>query len=290
MMPEEYFKSCESVNRKRYGSLHAFFVNDLSAREAADTSGYRLSFFYSLIRDFRQYLKEGHREDFFLKEPVLCRKPDRDDDLNGLIIRFLKKNFSAEDIAGTVNSKSYEVSCGYVFRIPDEAGFARLPGRSEDAKKHLGLPPLKAPVTEKLTWETEKFHSSHTGLLAFLPVIFRYGIHCLIERSSCPSTRTAGRLSAILCFPALKLSGIRRYSQDDLRCTDRGPGLFAGLNTLPKTARFCSCSSRVDSAMNLSFLKELHRERLKHGLLPDTSNPDFTDIPCSLYLQSEKKR
>jgi hypothetical protein len=60
---------------------------------------------------------------------------------------------------------------------------------------------------------------------------------------------------------------------------DRGLGLFAGLNTLPKTAWFSSYSSRVDSEMNLSFLKDLHQEWCKHGLLSDTSNLDFTTIP-----------
>jgi hypothetical protein len=60
---------------------------------------------------------------------------------------------------------------------------------------------------------------------------------------------------------------------------DRGMGLFAGLNVLPKTAWFSSYSSRVESSMNLSFLKELHREWSNQGLLSDTSNLDFTTIP-----------
>jgi hypothetical protein len=56
-------------------------------------------------------------------------------------------------------------------------------------------------------------------------------------------------------------------------------GLFAGLNVLPKTAWFSSYSSRVDSQMNLSFLKELHQLWCENGLLSDTSNLDFTTIP-----------
>ena len=60
---------------------------------------------------------------------------------------------------------------------------------------------------------------------------------------------------------------------------DRGLGLFAGLNVLPKNAWFSSYSSRVDSAMNLSFLRELHKVWTKHGLLSDTVNLDFTTIP-----------
>ena len=52
----------------------------LSAAEAAAKFGYRLSAFYSLVRDFSKYLKEGHPEDFFFKDTVSGRKPGKDDD------------------------------------------------------------------------------------------------------------------------------------------------------------------------------------------------------------------
>jgi len=188
-------------------------------------------------------------------------------------------NFSAEDIVGIANSKSYEISYGYVYNTLRAAGFARLPRRSDLLKKQLKLPALKAPVAEKLAWDKEKFFSSHTGLFAFLPVIIRYGIHSIIEHSSYPFTRTISRMSSILCFLALKLSSVKRYSHDDLWCMDRGMGLFAGMNVLPKTAWYSSYSNRVDSAMNLSFLKELHKVWCSHDLLSDTSNLDFITIP-----------
>ena len=279
MKPEEYFDFCPSVNKKRYDALHAFFVNRRPATEVAQTYGYTLTSFYSLVRDFRKYLKEGHPEDFFFKDTDWGRKGGKADDLREMIINLRKMNFSAEDIVGIANSKDYEVSYGYVYKVLREEGFARLPRRSDKIKKQMELPPIKAPAAEALSWEAEKFHSSHTGLFAFLPIIFRYDIHRIIERSAYPSSRTVNKLSAILCFLALKLSNVKRYSHDDLWCMDRGMGLFAGLNVLPKTAWFSSYSSRVDSAMNLSFLKELHRQWCRHGLLSDTSNLDFTTIP-----------
>ena len=60
---------------------------------------------------------------------------------------------------------------------------------------------------------------------------------------------------------------------------DRGLGLFAGLNVLPKTAWLSSYSSRVTTEMNTSFLKQLHRIWTEHELLSDTVNLDFTTIP-----------
>jgi hypothetical protein len=279
MTPEEYFIFNQSVNKKRYDALHDFFVGRLSAVDVANRYGYTPSSLYSLIRDFRSYLKEDHREDFFFKETILGRKPGKEDDLKDLIISLRKMNFSAEDIVGIANASSYEVSYGYVYSVLSKVGFARLPRRSDLSKKQLELPAIKAPVAEKLTWETEKFFSSHTGLFAFLPIIVRYGIHRIIERSSYPFTRAIGRTSSILCFLALKLSDVKRYSQDDLWCMDRGMGLFAGLNVLPKTAWYSSYSSRIDSSMNISFLKELHKVWCSYGLLSDTSNLDFTTIP-----------
>jgi hypothetical protein len=60
---------------------------------------------------------------------------------------------------------------------------------------------------------------------------------------------------------------------------DRGMGLFAGLNVLPKAAWFTSYSDRVTPDMNYRFLKELHSIWLNNGLLDDTANLDFTTIP-----------
>jgi hypothetical protein len=160
-------------------------------------------------------------------------------------------------------------------------GFTRLSRRTikEKTKLTTKIENIKASVAAKLGLEPEKFTSTNTGLLVFLPIIFKYGIHKAIERSCYPSTKVINKMSSILCFLALKLSNIERYSHDDIWCNDRGMGLFAGLNVLPKTAWYSSYSSRVDSNINLAFLKELHGIWVEHGLLSDTVNLDFTTIP-----------
>ena len=279
MTPEKYFEFHQSVSKKRYDALHDFFVNNRPAAEVAKKYGYTLSTFYSLIRDFRKYLKEDHSEDFFFKDAALGRKPRKKDDLKELVISLRKKNHSVEEIVSIAQSMSYQTSYWTVYKILSQEGFAHLPRRSAMQKKQTALLPMKAPVAEKLELKPEKFQSSHTGLLVFLPIIYKYGIHRLIERSGYPFTKAINSLSSILCFLALKLSGVKRYSHDDLWCVDRGMGLFAGLTVLPKTAWFSSYSSRVEPQMNLSFLKALHQKWCEHGLLSDTSNLDFTTIP-----------
>jgi len=279
MTPEEYFNSQQSVNKKRYDALRAFYVDKRTASEVAASSGYTTGSVYALTNEFRDYLKEDHKEDFFFKDVTLGRKSSQNDELKELIINLRKKNHSIEEIITIANSKSYQTSYHAVYEVLDKEGFSRLPRRKANEKKQLEHPTIKAPVAEKLKNEAEKFHSSNTGLLIFLPIIYKYGIHSLIERSSYPFTKTINRLSSILCFLALKLSGVKRYSADDMWCMDRGMGLFAGLTVLPKTAWLSSYSSRAVSDMNLSFLKQLHHLWCENRLLSDTSNLDFTTIP-----------
>jgi len=259
--------------------LRAFFFEKRPAEEVANTYGYSLSSFYSLTRDFRRHLKQNPMEDIFFKEVVLGRKENKQEGLEDMIIGLRKHNFSTEDIVGIVNSKGYNVSYGYVYKLLNSEGFARLPRRGRQEKKKLLLPKIKAPIAGMLDFRNEKFHSASTGIFAFLPFIKKYGIDKVITDSSYPSTKSIDKLSSILSFVAIKLSNVKRYSDDDMWCMDRGLGLFAGLNVLPKSAWLCSYSSRVTKDINMDFLKNLHNVWLDHGLLSDTCNLDFTTIP-----------
>jgi transposase len=279
MEAEEYFKTQEIVNKKRYDALRTFFVDGLSAQEVARQYGYTTASLYSLIRDFRSWLQTEKKEDFFFKDIRFGRKEVINNDLKELIISLRKLNFSTEDILAIAHSKNYPISYGYVYNLLKNEGFARLPRRSASEKKQLEFPSMKAPVACKLKMENEKFHSTNTGLFVFLPIIISYGIDKAISSSHYPYTRDIGKLSSILSFVALKLSNVKRYSDDDLWCMDRGLGLFAGLNVLPKAAWLSSYSSRVTTDMNTSFLKSLHQIWTETGLLSDTVNLDFTTIP-----------
>jgi hypothetical protein len=280
MEPAEYFSNLEIVNKKKYDALRAFFFEKRPAAEVAGTYGYSLPAFYSLTRDFRLHLKQDHQEDLFFKEVVWGRKEYKPEGLNDMIVGLRKQNFSVEDIVGVVNSKGYKVSYAYVYHILNKEGFARLPRRSRPEKSSLELPKITAPVAGALDLLVEeRFHSSATGIFTFLPLIRQYGLDEAIAASSYPGTKDIDKLSSILSFIALKLSDIRRYSDDDLWCMDRGMGLFAGLNVLPKSSWLSSYSSRVTKEMNLAFLRSLHQIWSSHGLLSDTCNLDFTTIP-----------
>ena len=99
MMPEDYFNNQQLVVKKKYDALYKFFKDKLPASQVAEMYGYTKVSFYSLIRDFRKHLKEHPTEDFFFKEVVMGRKPNKNDELKELIIKLRKKNFSVENTA-----------------------------------------------------------------------------------------------------------------------------------------------------------------------------------------------
>ena len=276
----QYFFECNSSVKKKYDALRDFYFQGHKAADVAKKYGYTLSAFYSLSKEFRSHLKAEEGDSFFFRRTFSRRKPTQQTNaLNDLIIRLRKQNYSSENIVTIANSKNYNISYGYVYQLLKNEGFARLPRRSNEFKSKQTTPKIKAPIASTLKLRDESFSTSTAGLLCFSPIIAKYEIDTLISNSAYPGTSLISKLSSIMSFLAIKLVGTRRYSGDDLWCMDRGSGLFAGLNVLPKTAWFSSYSHRVSRGMNISFLKSLHLLWVKHDLLSDTSNLDFTTIP-----------
>jgi len=280
MTPEEYFNRMNPPIKKQYDALRDFFHYRQKAETVASKYGYTVQSFYWMVHDFRSRLEHPCDTDLFFKEKILGRKPiERSNEIESFIIKLRKFNYSCDDIVVMGQSQGYDLRYNYVYNLLKEQGFAPLYRRSKKEKTQLENPLEKAPRSEALENRIEQFSSGNIGILCFLPLIRKYGIDTAIEQSKYPQTSQMSSLSSILSFLALKLSNVKRYSKDDLWCMDRGSGLFAGLNVLPKTAWFSSYSDRVNREMNHDFLKRLHKIWYKHGLLTDTWNLDFTTIP-----------
>jgi len=281
MKPQCYFSGPLSGPHKKYLAMRAFFHQGKEAAEVAREFGYNKSTLYGMTRDFRKHLREKPGEDPFFQSAKRGRKARENiQELNQLIFSLRKQNYSVEEIVTMLNAQGHTVSYGYVFPLLKAEGFTRLPRRPNAYKQEQELPKkLEAPKSLMIKFFPERFSTETAGLLLFLPCIQRYGIDKAILRSTYPETRQIPKLNSILCFLALKLSNIRRYSTDDKWCMDRGSGLFAGLNVLPKAAWFSSYSHRVTREMNLTLLRDLHGIWKENGLLGDTVNLDFTTIP-----------
>ena len=248
-------------------------VKKKPAQEVAQKFGYTVLTLYSLVRDFKKNLNNNPEKLFFIETHVGPKHHAEHDEVKNLVILLRKKYLSVPDIKSILDSQNKKISEKQIYNILHAEGFARLPRRNETIRN--SMPSLAqivtAPKSQLLANSQEEFNTQGAGVLCFLPFIKSYGIDKLIESSSYPGTKAIPTLNSILAFVALKLSNVRRYTADDLWCMDRGLGLFAGLNVLPKAAWYTSYSHRVTRDMNLSFLKQLHTLWNQHGLLSDTA-------------------
>ena len=278
MEPIDFFQNPQTIAQKQYEALRMFFVEKKSASEVAHKFGYTYRGFTTIVSNFRKELKREDGKNLYFNELKPGRK-EVEQESKETIINLRKKYYSVEDIKVALDSKGFKISEKSIYNIIREQGFARLPRRQKLTKQSLEATGLKAEKTVALTFAPESFKSASAGILCLLSYIKKYGISEIIEASDFPGTTQISKTSSILAFIALKASNVRRYTADDLWCMDRGLGLFAGLNVLPKAAWFSSYSHRVTTDMNFKFLKALHANWQRLGLLGDTSNLDFTTIP-----------
>ena len=189
----QYFALPDKPLHRQYIALRSFLYDGNSAETVAAEYGYTVSTVYTLARDFKAKLRlcSEHGEDPFFQTLSPGRKMcDRDDELVEMILSFRKKQLSIPDIKIFLDGKGYNVSEGFIYRICDENGFARLPKRSKLQRQELMQSSgyanvLQAPVSVVLPFsEKEQFSSKGVGVLCFLPFIKAYGIDKAILAST----------------------------------------------------------------------------------------------------------
>ena len=276
----EFFLQPQNLFQKQYEALRMFYFEKKTAKEVAEKFGYTYRGFTTLAYNFSKKIKENKPENIFFREFKKGKKQETQTaGARELIIETRKKYYSVEDIKVVLDAQNMQVSSKTIYNIISSEGFARLPRRSKLVKKQLEEIKITPAKSVMLDFSKETFTNSSAGILSLLPYIKKYGIDTLIEKSDYPQTKQIGKINSILSFIALKASDIKRYTADNMWCMDRGLGLFAGLNVLPKATWFSSYSHRVTREMNLSFLKLLHNKWVSEGLLCDTVNLDFTTVP-----------
>jgi hypothetical protein len=277
----DFFLNPNSVAQKQYEALRLFFVEKTPAKVVAKKFGYTYRGFTTIVSEFRKDLNNGLAPELFFVDKKKGRKrPSHIEQANDIIVSLRKTNHSVDEIKVVLDSKDYNICSKTIYNILKEEGFSRLMRRTKSNKVQLQCPQIPAEKSVSLEFDkTEEFKSNSAGILCLLPYIEKFGIRKIIEESGYPFSSQIGRLSSILSFIALKASNARRYTADNLWCMDRGTGLFAGLNVLPKAAWFTSYSHRVTSDMNRNFLLELNKLWVSQGLIGDTANLDFTTIP-----------
>ncbi len=216
MDSKQFFLEPENIIQKQYEALRAFYTGELTAQEAAEKYGYKLSSFYSLSRDFKKKLEFEGAQQFFVTRSVGRKPMDNMDEIQNLIIKLRKKYLSVPDIKAVLDVQGHGVSEKYVYNQIKKDGFERLPRRAISTREQISSQiKLKAPKSFMLDFSSEAFSvQSGLGVLCLIPFIQQYGIDRLIQASNYPETQVINKFCSIMSFVALKLSNARRYRKN----------------------------------------------------------------------------
>lgn len=275
------------ITHKRYEAMRALCLDRLKSKEVAKRFGYSLSTINAMKRDFIKAINKGEVESsyFFITHTPGKHKDAHKAKVKEIIINLRKQNYSILDIKGVLHTEDsrYRVSHDYIHRLLAQEGFVRLPRRTQIERRRVSAKVIKAPKSCPIDWREDNgktFYSERgIGILPFLPLLSWLNVDQWIESAGYPETSELNRVQSVLSFIALKLSGHNRYSQDDLWAMDRGFGLFAKLNVLPKNGTLSSYSYRTTRRMNRRFLTAMFHRLKGLGLLNGVVNMDFTTIP-----------
>ncbi|MBC8457837.1 MAG: transposase [Deltaproteobacteria bacterium] len=279
MNEKDLFNHPRNPHQRHYEVLRAFYVDGLSAKEAAEKFGYALSTFYAIKRTFEQ---RGLSILFAESQPGPKHAPKKNACIKR-VIELRKLNYSIYDIQAQLKQEGYSLSHTKISEILTEQGFAKLRRRTQQEKSAKKNPKrINASPSYVLTFELKEreFSTDCGGLFLFLPLLCELVLPEMIAAAEYPGTEQIPALNYFLSFLALKLLDKERLSHVDDFSFDEGAGLFAGLNVLPKSAALSSYSYSVTRNMNLKFLAKLVEKLLPDDLLPfEFFNLDFHSVP-----------
>lgn len=275
--PENFFLNPKTSGQRQYEALRSFYVEHLHGKEVVRRYGYTYASFNSL----KQRFKKGDIE-FFVTPPRGPKGSRIDPDVRKTIIEYRKRGVSSGQIVEILETLNTPASLSSVARVLQEEGFPKLARRTQ---LKIGLTKDNTIVPQTATtldpngldgWEGD---CAVGGIFLMAPLLEHFGIPKLIQQSKMPSSAKISALNYVFSMLALKLIGKERLSQIDDFNFDRGLGLFAGLNVLPKCTAISTYSYRLSGSHIRHFMKAFvtQQNKLKtYG--SDTINLDFHTI------------
>jgi transposase len=279
MRDENFFLHPVHEWQRRYEALRASFVDRLPAKVVADRFSYSVTY-VNLLRhlfahekiDFSEPLPEGK-----------TRRHRIDAATRAKIRNWREHRLTAGEITGLLSEEGVEVSVRTVERVLAEEGYTRLPRRTR-LKLAMTVKGAQVPaVAQRISLvdvSQRPFDSDAAGIFLFAPFIEKLNLLKVVEEAGLPGTKAIPALSYLLSFLALKLLGTERYAHISEHAFDPGPGLFAGLNVLPKCTAISTYSYSLDGVhllrLQQSFVRQAVKLRLYDGSI---INLDFHTIP-----------
>jgi len=278
LLSKDFFLQPQDPMQRRYETLRALAVEELSPQEVAQRFGYSLHTLRALKRDFQK----NTLPPFFLplKRGPKAHRPSTLQ-IKERIISLRKRNYSIQEIQEALLRQGEEISLKTIYLLLEEEGFAKLFRRTRAERREAlqsGKEPTEVADVERFA-ERLEVSTDYGGVFLFVPLICQLGLDELFGKSSFYSSRQIPRVSYLLSYLVLKLLGKERLCHINDLNFDYGIGLFAGLNVLPKAAAITQYSYRHPHRLCVSMLRGWAKLLSDQGHLPGHHiNLDFHPI------------
>jgi len=275
MRDESYFNNPATPRQKQYEVVRSIMVNKLTIEQAVEKFGYKILTIHSLLRDFRSSKLELFPIDI-KPGPTERRTSHATQDK---IIAYRKQLLSCIDIAEKLEQDCIKVSIRTIENILVDAGFDKLPRRS-NADRGLTvkeqLIPKRAMQLDFDKLQPFTYDCPIAGVYFFIPYIVESGIIDILTKCTLPTSSDITAEQACLSMMFLKLTGNKRLSHMGAYDHEPGLGVFSGLTVLPKSTYMSTYSCRT-SEMDLYDLQKKIVSHFKQ-IYPQFYNSEFINL------------
>lgn len=285
----EFFRAAQQPLQRQYEALRAFFLDDLSSTQAAESFGYSPGAFRVLCHQFRH--DPAKRSGFFRQPHRGPQAAPARDRVRSLAIALRKRNLSVYDIQRELAQAGLHISINALAVLLREEGFTRLPRRRDDERPST-VRPEAAEIADvrRLDLSPRSFRTSLAGLFLFLPLLEHIDLLSVVQAGRLPGSKMIPAEQAVRSLLALKLLGKERKSHVMDLVFDPAVALFAGLNVVPKRSYLAAYSSRVDHRANLQVMDAWSHQVEAAGLPYGSSlDLDFHTVPANTATEPLEK-
>ena len=268
----------KNTAHRQYEALRAFYVEKLASEQVAQRFGYSDGAFRNLRHQFRC---DPDRQ-FFINSTRKHKRTEKKNSARETIIELRKRNLSIYDISDTLKrEKDISLSPAAVSLILNQQGFARLPRRKDDERPEFTRAE-RAAVSDARQFDLspQTFRTDFGGLFLFLPYLGQMPFEQIVQSAGLPGSKMIPAAHALRALLALKLFGNARHSHVMSYVFDKGLGMFAGLNEIPKRSFLTEYSCRVPPQCHGKLMNRWFDAVGKLGLQRGQSlDLDFHTIP-----------
>ena len=258
----EFFATPADATQRRYEGLRAYFLDGLSAAQAAERVGWATTTMNTAVSEFR-----AGRRDFFVAGKPGPKSSPRKDAARARIVALRRAGHSAYEIAEALKDTDTPLNRTSVAEVLAEEGFTRQWPRPHAARGGPKKEPLGRAEVVKFAAFPERSTTKLAGLFLAIPELVALDLPALVEQAGYPGTKVIPAVSTILSLLAMKLVNMRRFAHVYDLAADPAAGLFAGLGSIPKATALTDYSYRTAHSHQAALLKGLGVAMRSGGLI-----------------------